>query len=76
MSRTSMWRYMSTSNEERFHERAIINIVRGEHDRIDVSNDNGGRHGRRGEEDGGDDDHHNWEVVNAESGDGEPYVSG
>jgi hypothetical protein len=58
---------MSTSNEERFHARAIINIIK-EHDRIDVCNDDGGRHGRRGEEeDGDDDDHYNWEVVNAES---------
>jgi hypothetical protein len=46
---------MSTSNEERFHARAIINIIK-EHDRIDVCNDDGGRHGRRGEEDGDDDD--------------------
>ena len=65
---------MSTSIEERFHERAIINIIRGEHDRIGVSNGDRGRYGRRGEKDGGD-DHHNWEVVNAESGDEEPYGS-
>jgi len=26
-------------------------------------------------EDGGDDDHHNWEVVNADSGDEGPYGS-
>ena len=26
-------------------------------------------------EDGGDDDHHNWEVVNADSGDEGPYSS-
>jgi hypothetical protein len=51
---------MSTSNEERFHARAIINIIK-EHDRIDVCNDDGGRHGRRGEEDVDDDDHYNWE---------------
>ena len=65
---------MSTSIEERFHERAIINIIRGEHDRIGVGNGDRGRYGRRGEKDGGD-DHHNWEVVNAESGDEEPYGS-
>jgi len=68
-----MWQYMSTSNEERFHEREIINIIR-EHDRIDVSNNDGGKHDRRGEEDG-DDDHHHWEAVSAESGDEEPYGS-
>lgn len=65
---------MSTSIKERFHERAIINIIRGEHDRIGVGNGDRGRYGRRGEKDGGD-DHHNWEVVNAESGDEEPYGS-